>query len=96
MEPDTALHTALLERVRTLHSATPDQPAAVLEQRTNRISSYEVNSVGPAGSTVLLMVCTQGVLADVQLLLDADADPALEGVVEIGRPPTVPAGCCVA
>jgi hypothetical protein len=66
-EGDTVAHTAVLAAARSgdrsLSGHVPFNP----------------NRLGAFGSTPLIMVCTQGTLSDVQALLDANADPALEG-----------------
>jgi ankyrin repeat protein len=96
MEVDRAQHMHLLHNLRarqravaTIRAATPggeparwDDDDLQAQERSERSAKNggDVNAVGPRGTTPLLMACSEGMVADVRLLLDARADVKLEGV----------------
>jgi ankyrin repeat protein len=96
MEVDRQQHMHLLHDLRarqraggTIQVATPggeparwDDDDLQAQERSERLAKNgaDVNAVGPKGTTPLLMACSEGMLADVRLLLDARADVKLEGV----------------
>jgi hypothetical protein len=96
MEFDAAVHTALLQQLCTLQAAANNirakfaDESALLEDlnalTTSAFAGCKVDEPAPEGSTALLKVCAQGVLADAQLLLDG---------ARRAEVPTVSIECCV-